>query len=106
MTKKKYYLTIGDDRGVFYHHAVQARLDDEGLRALQRGVMIAQGVDWGYARWTKQEAVDAYIECLHNSSKNELVSAAVETISDLELHEFMIECTSEDDVPDRRADDE
>lgn len=87
--KKSYLVKVTIEGSLFSSQLI--RLDDEGLRVLQRGILVAQGVDWKDTHWTKQEAIDQYIECLQNQGKNDLVSEAVETINDLDLHEFMVE---------------
>ena len=97
--RKEYAITVADDDGQFSSQIVL--LDDDGLRALQRGILIAQGVDWTKTKWTRGEALDEYAEHLSGEGRQQLFEDAVDTISDLELFEFMEYMTEEEAEQDR-----
>ena len=96
--KKSYTLTLFDTAGHVSSQAVL--LDDDELAVLQRGIRVAQGVDWSKTDWTRDEAINEYAEHLSGEGRQQLFEDAIETISDLELFEFMVYITDDPDHED------
>lgn len=100
--RKLYTIKVFDSDGVVLSHT--ALLDDDGIRRLQHGIRIAQGVDWSTTKWTRGEALNEYGEHISGDSRCDLVLERMDTINDIELLEFMEYMTAEDEA-DRRKDD-
>ena len=107
MTKKTYTINLVGDDGIAASETFL--LDDKGLEALMRGIAVAraESVDiWEDAPWTKDQAIDEYSECLANWKKYELIQQTVETTSELELYEFMVNCNSDEDDEENEVDED
>lgn len=93
--RKPHTIKVFDSDGVVLSQTV--RLDDDGIRSLQHGIRIAQGVDWSKTRWTRGEALDMYAEQLGSDSRFDLVCERMDTVNDIELLELMEYMTEEDE---------
>lgn len=98
MNKKLHTVKVYDSDGVVLSQTVL--LDDDGIKALQHGIRLAQGIDWSKTDWTRDEAINEYTEHLSGEGRQQLFEEAIDTINDIDLHEFMVYLTEDPDDPD------